>query len=177
MFDWVLNQQNEIKFVMIDTNGNEVAGIGDGNLTVEISKPGNTAFVAAGGADTEISDGWYRYLATAAEADSIGVGAIKVTGAGAIQQNLIFKVKQSTPNALPYTYTVTDGVNPLEGVEVWVTTDIAGANVIWNGSTDSSGVARDSGGYLPYLDAGTYYFWKQLGGYTDDDNPDTEVVS
>lgn len=176
MFEWTLNQQNEIKFVMVDAANNEVAGLGNG-FTLEISKPGNNAFATSAGTKTEIGSGWYRYLATAAEADSVGVGAIRVTGAGAVQQNLIFKVLQSTPGALAYTYTVTDGANPLEGVEVWITTDSAGAHVLWHGLTDALGVARDLGGELPYLDPGTYYFWKQLGGYMDDQNPDTEVVS
>lgn len=81
--------------------------------------------------------------------------------------------------AISYTYTVTDSVttNPIDGAEVWITTDLAGTNVIWAGVTDAFGVARDAAGNLPALDAGTYYFWKQIAGYLDDDSPDTEVVS
>lgn len=179
MFDeWKLNQQNRITFVMVDANGVEVAGIGDGNLTVEISKNGG-AFAAAVGTDTEIGDGWYTYLGTAGEADTIGPVAVKVAGAGAVQQNLEYVVKQRNPNAVAYTYIVTSsaGGSPVAGLEIWVTTDVGGANVVWVGVTDASGVARDEGGNLPYLDPGTYYFWKQGAGYTDDDNPDVEVVS
>jgi hypothetical protein len=176
--DWVQSQQNRITFVMIDGTGNEVSGIGDGNLTIEISKNGG-AFVGGGGTDTEISDGWYTYLATAPEADTVGPVSVKVDGAGAIQQNLEYVVKQRTPNAVAYTYTVTrsDTGDPIPGAEIWVTTDIAGTNTIWRGTTDAFGVARDVDGNLPLLDPGTYYFWKQISGFTDDDNPDTEVVS
>lgn len=78
-----------------------------------------------------------------------------------------------------FTYTVTDSAtgNPVDGVEVWISTDLAGANIIWYGVTDAFGVARDVHGLLPTLDPGTYYFWKQLAGYIDDDNPDVENVS
>lgn len=87
-------------------------------------------------------------------------------------------VAAKAAGAIQFTYTVTDSVTgfPIEGVEVWISTDIAGANVIWNGHTDALGVARDDAGGLPWLDPGTYYFWSQRSGYTFS-NPDTEVVS
>lgn len=177
-FEWQQSQQNRITFVMVDGTGNEVAGIGDGNLTVEIAKNGG-AFAAAGGTDTEISNGWYTYLSTAAEADTIGEVSVKVDGAGAIQQNLVYVVRERTPNAVAYTYTVTDSSTgaTVAGVEVWVTTDVAGTNTIWRGTTDALGIARDVNGNLPRLDPGTYYFWKQISGYIDDDSPDTEVIT
>jgi hypothetical protein len=90
---WARNQQNRITFVMIDALGNEVTGIGDGNLTVEISKNGG-AFAVGGGADTEIGDGWYAYLSSTGDADTVGTVSVKVTGAGAIQQNLEYIVSQ-----------------------------------------------------------------------------------
>lgn len=80
--------------------------------------------------------------------------------------------------AIAFTYTVTNlqtGAN-LEGVEVWITLDSAGSQVIWNGHTDASGVARDDNNDLPYLDAGVYYFWSQRVGFTFN-NPDQETVS
>lgn len=84
-----------------------------------------------------------------------------------------------TAGAIEYTYTVTntDTGDPIPGVQVWFTTDLAGTNVIWSGTTDAFGVARDACNQLPWLDAGTYYAWKQKVGLVDDDNPDTEVVS
>lgn len=177
--EWILSQQNRIVFVMVDATITEVAGIGDGNLTVEVSKNGG-AFVGGTGTDTEISDGWYSYLAAAVEADTIGPIAVKVDGAGAIQQNLEYIVKQRTSGCINFTYTVTDGSSglPLEGVQVWVTTDAAGTNIIWTGVTDTLGIARDDADDLPCLDAGSYFFFKQLSGFTDDQaSGDLEVVS
>lgn len=80
--------------------------------------------------------------------------------------------------AIEYTYTVTNSVTllPEEGVDVWVSTDLAGTNVVWRGTTDSFGVARDVLNSKPMLDAGTYYFWRNKVGFTDVD-PDIEVVS
>lgn len=175
---WTLNQQNRISFVMVDASFSEVSGIGDGNLTIEISKNGS-AFIAASGTDTEIGNGWYSYISTAEESDTVGPVAVKVNGLGAIQQNLEYVVKQRTSNASARTYTVTDSVTglPIEGVSIWITTDVLGNNIIWTGVTDTLGTARDTQNQLPYLDAGTYYIWKQYGGYIDDDNPDTEVFS
>jgi len=79
--------------------------------------------------------------------------------------------------AISYTYTVTNSVTtlPVEGVDVWVSTDLAGTNIIWRGTTDAFGVARDVNNNLPALDAGTYYFWKQKSGFVTT-NPDPEVV-
>lgn len=74
--------------------------------------------------------------------------------------------------AITWTYTVTDSVpgNPIDGVEVWVTTDSAGTNIIASGTSSSLGVVTF------YLDAGTYYIWCKKAGYNFT-NPDTEVVS
>lgn len=80
--------------------------------------------------------------------------------------------------AINFTYTVTDSATllPLEGVEVWISTDNPAVNVVWKGDTDAFGVARDVLGNLPALDAGLYFFWRQLAGYTFSD-PDSETVS
>ena len=85
----------------------------------------------------------------------------------------------SVAGAIEYTYTVTDSGtgNPVSGVQIWVSTDLAGTNIIWSGTTDAFGVARDVYNNLPWLDAGTYAFWKHRVGFVDDDMPDTEVVS
>jgi hypothetical protein len=171
-----LNQSQEINFVMVDVAYTEVAGLG-GTFTLELRKPGG-AFVGSAGIKAEISNGWYRYVTTAAECDTRGPLAVKVTGAGCIQQNLLFEVETFNAGCTPFTYTVTNSVTllPIPGVEVWITTDIAGVNVIWHGWTDAFGVARDGDGNLPCLDAGTVHFWKHHVGMTDDDNPDTELI-
>jgi hypothetical protein len=69
----------------------------------------------------------------------------------------------------PYTLTEADGT-PIAGATVWATTDSAGLDVVESRTTDSFGVATF------HLDAGTYYFWRQLAGYNFTD-PDVEVVS
>lgn len=161
---------------MVDAAYTEVAGL-VGAFTLNISKNGGI-FTPSTGVKAEIGNGWYSYVLSAAETNTLGPLSIRVTGAGCIQQNLEYVVLWRNAGAISYTYTVTDPVTllPIDGVEVWATTDIAGVNVVWCGNTDAFGIARDDDGYLPWLDAGTYYFWCQLAGYTFS-NPDTEVVS
>lgn len=174
--NWMLNQANTILFVMVDAAGAEVSGLGAG-LSVEISKGGG-AFAAGAGATAEIGDGWYRYLATAGEADTAGPVAVKVTGAGAAQQNLEYTVIGRTITAVEFTYTVTSSLGgaPIEGAQVWFSTDAGGGDVVWAGVTDAFGVARDTAGNLPRMDPGTYFVWRQRAGFIFA-NPDTEVVS
>jgi hypothetical protein len=170
MFELVRNQVNTITFVMIDSNGDEVTGLGS-SFTLQLSKAGG-AFAASAGTKAEIGSGWYSYQTTAGECDTVGPVAIKVTGAGAVQQNLEYVVI----NAVEFTYTVTVSGNPLQGATVWISTDVAGSNVIWEGTTNASGVAVDTNDEKPYLLAGDYFFWTQKTGYSFV-NPDTESVS
>lgn len=173
-YRWEQSQQNRITFVMVDAAGAEVPGLG-GGYTLQLSKNG-AAFAPSAGVKTEIGSGWYSYLSTAAEANTVGPVSIVVTGAGAVQQNLEYVVRQRNPNAVEWTYTVvTDGGVPIEGVEVWVSTDAAGNNIVWNGDTDALGVAMDNNGDKPWLDPGTYYAFRQKSGYTFT-NPDAEIV-
>ena len=68
------------------------------------------------------------------------------------------------------TYTLTDGdEEPIADVDIWVTTDEAGSDVIASGKTDPYGQVTF------YLDPGTVYLWRQKSGWNFD-NPDTEVV-
>jgi len=69
----------------------------------------------------------------------------------------------------PYTLTDDDG-SPIADADVWVTTDVSGNNVIASGRTNSAGVV------VFWLDAGTYYIWRQKDGWNFS-NPDTEVLS
>ncbi len=73
------------------------------------------------------------------------------------------------------TYTVTDDVTglPIDGVHVWVTSDIGGVNIIWAGYTNAAGMVN----YYHDLAAGTaVYLWRELAGYRFV-NPDTETTS
>lgn len=73
--------------------------------------------------------------------------------------------------ACTHTETVEDAESdPIQGCEVWVTTDEAGTNTIASGTTDSNGQV------VFYLDAGSYYFFKQKSGF-DFTNPETVTVS
>lgn len=103
-----------------------------------------------------------------------------VAGKGYIWQASLDSAAGTTfpAGAINFTYTITDSVTalPIEGVEVWISTDSPAVNIVWKGDTDAFGVARDVNGNLPALDAGTYYFWRQKAGYIFSD-PDTEVVS
>lgn len=171
---WILNQPNLIKFVLIDASGNEVTGLGSG-FTLEISKGDGGAFTGSAGTKSELGNGWYQYVTTAGEADTPGDVAIKVTHASIVQQNLVYCCGSHT-NGTPRTYTVTNSVTtlPIEGATVWITTDLAGDNIIWYGITDTLGVARNNG-QRPILASGTFYFWVKKDGYMADSNPDTEI--
>ena len=169
------NQAQMISFVMVDVNCDEVPGLGVA-FNPFVSKAG-AAFAAGVGAEGEISNGWYHYTLTAAETNTVGPLAIRVTGAGAVQQNLLFFVKSACVGCTDRTYTVTTGGGaPIAGVAIEITTDITGNFVIWCGTTDALGVARDADGQLPCLLPGTYYFWRDLAGWTFVD-PDTEVYA
>ena len=97
MYEWVVSATNTIVFVMVDSNGTEVTGLGTG-FTIALRKLGG-AFSTGGGTKSEISDGWYQYVATTGEADTLGLVAIKVTGAGCVQQNLLAVVKPTEVSA------------------------------------------------------------------------------
>lgn len=94
-------------------------------------------------------------------------------GAGSTGSKLNAAGGAGGAGAISFAYTVyqANGITPLDGVEVWVTTDFAGTNVIAGTlSTSALGVVT----FL--LDAGTYYFWRRKSGWTFT-NPDTEAVS
>lgn len=174
---WELNQQNTILFVMVDSAGTEITGLGSG-FTLEISKAG-AAFAASAGTKSEVGSGWYKYVTTTGEANTRGPVAVKVTGSGALQQNLEYVVAGRNAGAVEFTYTVTDSVSglPVEGANVWITSDTAGNNTLWAGTTNSSGIAVDQNGNKPFLDPGTVYVWIQRAGYIPPTVPDTEVIS
>jgi hypothetical protein len=174
MYDLTLNAANAIPFVMVNTSGTEVTGLA-GTFTVTLSRNGG-AFGASAGAKSELGNGWYLYTATAAECATAGPLALRVTGTGCAQQNLVLRVAASPSTlgsgAITFTYTLTNSVDglPIADADVWVTSDIAGTNVLASGRTNASGVVT------LYLDAGTIYVWRQKSGWNFT-NPDTEVVA
>lgn len=73
--------------------------------------------------------------------------------------------------AIQHTVTVQDtSSNPIDGAEVWITTDSAGSSVVASGQTNASGQVTFM------LDAGTYYQWVQVSGHNFS-NPTTVTVS
>lgn len=170
MNELILGQANLITFVMVDTSNVEVAGLGTA-FTVAVSKAGG-AFAASAGTKSEISAGWYGYLLTAAECNTVGPVSVKATHASTAQQNLVYFVGGANAGAVPFTYTVTSssGGAPISGASVWVTTDLAGLIVIDSGTTDVNGEI------VFYLQPGNYYFWRNAPGFTGN-TPDLEVVS
>jgi len=105
---------------------------------------------------------------------------IKVVSGGNTDQDTTFRAEgteitsltATAPGAITWSYTVIDVVTelPIADVDIWITTDIAGTNVIASGRSNQSGVA------IFYLDAGVVYVWLQKSGYNFT-NPDMEVVS
>lgn len=72
--------------------------------------------------------------------------------------------------AIGHTLTLTVLGNPVDGAEVWVTTDVGGGNTIASSVTDALGRVTF------YLDAGAYYAWWQHAGYNPT-NPTAFTVS
>lgn len=172
---WTPNQPNTIVFVLVNSSNSEVSGIGAA-FTLEISKAGGT-FAASAGTKAEISSGWYSYTSTAGEADTAGPLAVKISHGSIVQQNLEYVVATRVVSSIEYTYTLTEtDLTPINGATIWITTDLAGNDTVWVGTTDALGVARDGNAQKPRLLAGTYYFWASHPSYIFS-NPDTEVVS
>lgn len=114
------------------------------------------------------------YLRPTVTGRTLGVdadGKVAVTGLNAALLDVaVSTCRDAGAGSVEYTHTVTDSLNPLDGVDVWVSTDVAGVNVVARGSTDALGHVTFM------LDPGGYYVWCQLAGFTFD-NPDSVTVS
>lgn len=172
---WRKSQQNTILFVLTDSNGDEVVGLG-GTYTLQISKIGG-AFNAGAGTKSEVGLGWYKYVSTISEANTSGPVAIVVTHASIQQQNLEYVVEDRTVNAVEFTYTLTSSAGglPISNVNVSFSVSSNPENTIWSGVTDSFGVARDLYGNLPRLTPGNYFIFSNKPGYIFE--VDQELVS
>lgn len=96
---------------------------------------------------------------------------------GVIAESVLVRLETSASTAgagaISWTITVTncDTLLPLEDAEVWVSTDIAGTNVV------AGTLNTDTFGNVTFfLDAGTYYLWVVHINYTGT-NPTAFVVS
>ncbi|HDZ38370.1 MAG TPA: hypothetical protein ENH62_08810 [Marinobacter sp.] len=77
--------------------------------------------------------------------------------------------------AISETYTVTDSAtgNPIDGVTIWVTTDVGGANTVRNGTSNAAGQFTF---YHDYPSGTDLYVWRQKAGWNFD-NPDLEPTT
>lgn len=134
----------------------------------------------------ELGQGRYAKLYASADLDSYDyIVQGQYTGATVMDSDYVYGQTETQSinlttfpaGAIEFTYTLTTPLAvPIEGAQVWISTDIGGSNIIWSGVSDAFGIARDVNLEKPWLDAGTYYFWAQLSGYSFS-NPDSEVVS
>lgn len=103
MYIWSLAKQNEIKFVLLDELGEPLAGLGD-TFVVEIAKAGQLEFSPGLGVKAEMGGGWYSYTATALEANTGGIVALRISGEAAQTANVMATVLGSLPVTDPATY-------------------------------------------------------------------------
>lgn len=174
---WTPNQPNTILFVLVNSSGNEVTGLGS-NFVLQLSKAGGS-FSASAGVKSEISFGWYKYISTAGEADTPGPIAVTITHASISNQNLEYVVGTRVETSVPFTYTLLStagGTPPIEGADIVIYTDAGATNFVWSGVTDTFGVARDIDGELPRLQPGSYFIFSYRSGFSFS-NPDVEIVS
>lgn len=102
----LINEAKKITFVLVDSSNAEVAGLGTA-FVVQVSKNGG-AFGASAGTKAEISNGWYSYTFAAAETNTLGPLAVKITHASIAQQNLLYEVVGSDWSSVPASVTVSD---------------------------------------------------------------------
>ena len=128
-------------------------------------------------ADATNLKGIYYFTLTQAEtnADLIVISAVSSTTGILLDPVILYAGSAALgAGAITFTYTLReddeDTGDPIAAVDVWVTTDEAGSNVIARGTTNSSG----SVSFL--LDAGNNYMWRNKPGWSFD-NPDLEVIS
>jgi len=109
-----------------------------------------------------VDSGSTRIARTGADVDTLKTLSDQLDTSGAV----------AGAGAITFTYTLTNSEDdlPIADADFWVTSDLAGANVIASGKTDQYGKVTF------YLDAGTVYVWRQKSGW-DFTNPDIEIVA
>lgn len=153
---------------------------------IRLSKDGGDyAQKAETSAAVHDESGWYDVAVNAADMDTAGRLQIAIAETGALpvwhEYTVLsqytydeFVLGQGT---IEFTYTLTSSVTglPISGATIRITTDLAGTNTIWTGTTDVLGIARNLCSDKPRLQAGTVYIFRTLSGYTFSD-PDVEVI-
>ncbi len=87
MFFWGFGQSQTIYFPLVDANNDEVSGLGNA-LTIQLVKPGTSAFITLAGAKGEVGNGIYYYTNQVSDANIAGMGLLKISAAGVEQQNI-----------------------------------------------------------------------------------------
>lgn len=153
MTEWQPNAQNEVKFQLVDSNVVAITGLG-GSFMFDMCFPSASVFVDGSGSKIELGRGWYKYTSPSAESGILGELAIAASGAGTIQQNLIYQIgnPQTGLGATQTTVQAVVDAVPISGAEVWITTDSAGTN-IHAGTLNTNA----QGNAVFWLDPGTYY--------------------
>jgi len=181
--EYILDQYFEFCFNLSDPSSG-VASDADATPTYRVYEENNDTAVASGNCalrDDANTTGFYYARAQITTAAGYENGKIYNVRVAATVSTIsaaavvgTFKVVSSGTGAgaITWEYTLTDSVSalPIADADVWVTTDLAGTNVVASGRTDQSGSVTF------YLDAGTVYVWSQKSGYNFS-NPDTETVS
>jgi len=175
------------------TDNTEVTGKAFGDVTASYWRQGgirvDTPAITLAAVNSAHADGGFKEVDAANMAGAyrfdlpdaaIATGAdwvvitIKVAGCYNFFQmfNLTANIIDLGAGAIEWTYTLTDADTgaPIDGAEVWVTSDSAGLYVIASGTTNDAGIVNF------YLDAGTVYVWRKLSGYNFT-NPDEEVIA
>lgn len=168
-----------IAFFMVD-GFDHITGKTGLTITLTVSKNG-AAFGAVSGAVSELTNGWYSWAGNATDRNTLGSLAVHATGTGADPLDFMVEILSYDPivfgatvqtlgaGSVATVFTINDGSNPIDGVDVWVSSDSAGSNVIARGFTNALGLVT------LMLDPGTYYTWKTKAGYTFE-NPSTLTV-
>lgn len=110
-----------------------------------------------------------NYAALAATALSTAVWTN--TKATYLDASISSVTDNSGSGGVSWTITINDGTNPIDNVGVWITTDEDGDNTV------AGTLYTNSAGQVTLMfDAGSYYCWKEKGGYNFT-NPQSFTVS
>ena len=144
----------------------------DGSYSKQDGESGMTIVERDGGRYSVYCTEWPATFPYAVLVYDAGTGS-PISGAVVEFNRQDFTDVTSGTGAVTFTYTLTSSVDglPIVGADVWFTTDEAGENVVARGTTDAFGQVT------VYLDAGAYYVFRALAGWTFDPQPDVETVS
>lgn len=188
--DWTADEKEQIRMALGIT-GDTAPTSGTGNLDTILTAVSDlstdeeigTAVVAAMDADPPAVNVTYSAgvalggrLAEASELPDVSALALEATAQAILEDTgttlpALISAGGAGSGSTEYSNTVTDSdSNPLDGVEVWITSDSGGASTVASTTTDTLGA------FTVYLDPGTYYLWLAKGGYNFG-NPTTITVS